>query len=205
MDYVVERMRAAPADEIRVITRPAKADVVQNAERLGAAVIEGDPDDVARSIALGLDELSAHDVILIGFPDSIWEPADGYARLLTALDSGFEVALGLFSSDSPETCDVVHVDPSGRVLGVDHRPRRPTTNVIWGAAACRLGSLAGIADAGDPGVHFGRLCRTRPVGGVWLSHSYVDVGTPATRGRRRSSRSARPTSSPSSPRDGPTG
>ena len=179
MDYLVERMAAATPDEIRVVTRPEKGDVAMNAAKLGLTIVEGHPEDLGGSIALGLDGLDDDDTVLLGFPDSIWEPADGYERLLAGLGSGYDVVLGLFPSEAPETCDVVYADEDGRVRAIEHRPPRPTTNVIWGAAACRRDALHGVAEAGDPGVHFGGLCAKGAVRGRWLSDVYVDVGTPA--------------------------
>src|SRR5687767_11544688 len=50
MDYVVERMRAAPCDEVRVVTRPDKQDVIGHAAALGASVVEARPETLAESV-----------------------------------------------------------------------------------------------------------------------------------------------------------
>ena len=92
MDYLVERMRAAPCDELVVVTRPEKKDVVVHAAALGARVIEANPSSLGESLSFGLAGLADTDVVLFGFPDSIWEPADGFLQVLALFGEGWTVA-----------------------------------------------------------------------------------------------------------------
>jgi glucose-1-phosphate thymidylyltransferase len=177
MDYLLERMSLTGASEIRIVTRPEKHDVVQNARRHGATVIEGQPATLAGSIGLGLDGLAREDIALLGFPDTVWEPPDGYASLIEAVRSEeWVAALGLFPAPDPDTCDVVVTDETGRVASIEVKSPNPPSNVIWGCAAARAGELRGIEDVSDPGDHLGRLARERPVLGLRISDSFVDIG-----------------------------
>jgi glucose-1-phosphate thymidylyltransferase len=174
MDYVIARMLAAPCDEVRVVTRADKRDVVEHAAELGAEVLEGTPETLAASVALGLSGLEPDDVALIGLPDTIWEPTDGFARLLAVhADS----VLGLFESDEPWRSDVVSVDSSGLVTRVDVKPSNPASNLIWGCAAVRVSALAGLEQLAWPGEHFDALAREGRVRGVHLGSDFLDVGT----------------------------
>jgi NDP-sugar pyrophosphorylase family protein len=177
MDYVVERMRAARCDELRVVTRSDKRDVIEHAEELGARVIEGRPETLAQSIALGVEGLASKDVALIGLPDTIWDAEEGFARLVAALHDETDVALGLFTSAEPERSDVVSLDPSGLVSAVDVKPERPSSNLIWGCAAARVAALAGLEHREWPGEHFNELARAGRVRGVQLAGDFLDVGT----------------------------
>jgi glucose-1-phosphate thymidylyltransferase len=194
MDYLVERMRIAGCDEIRVVTRPDKADVVERTSELGLRVVLADPPTAAESVAWGLEALTADDVVLLGFPDSIWEPADGYVRLLDALDGGLAAVLGLFRTEDLERSDVVSLDGEGAVTTVDVKPRRPASKWIWGCAAARPPALVDLAAAGELGRHFGSLARRGLVRGVQLSDHWVDVGTRA--GLRRARRTYSATADP---------
>jgi glucose-1-phosphate thymidylyltransferase len=177
MDYVVERMRAAQCDELRVVTRPDKRDVVEHARELGARVLERRPETLAQSIALGLDGLAAAEVALIGFPDTIWDAEDGFAHLVDALDDEQDVALGVFVSAEPQRSDVVSLDASGVVTAVDVKPENPPANLIWGCAAANVAALAGVEHRTWPGEHFDELARAGRVRGVRLPGKYLDVGT----------------------------
>lgn len=178
IDHLVERMRATSPDELRIVTRPEKEDVVAHAEHIGARVILGHPADVAASLQLGLAGLDDEDEVLIGFPDSLWEPPDGFVKLLDALRQGAEVALGLFSSDELERSDVVVRDADGIVTGVEVKPERPSADVIWGIAAARVRALRGLTEGTEPGAHFGALAADGGVVGIWLSSEWIDIGTP---------------------------
>jgi NDP-sugar pyrophosphorylase family protein len=73
MDYVVERLRAADCRELRFVTRPDKADVVEHARELRAEVVMGEPPmleqlDEAAGVVLGVfesDEPERSDVVVL--------------------------------------------------------------------------------------------------------------------------------------------
>lgn len=175
MDHLVERMRAVEPDEITVVTRPDKVDVVDHSLDLGARIVEGHPATVGESIALGLEGADPDDVVLIGFPDTLWEPVDGFARLVEALE-GHEAALGLFRTPELSRSDVVIVDDE-LVRAIEVKPATPSSNLIWGCAAVRRRALGGLADHSEPGRLLGALAATGAVRGVYLSDSWLDIGT----------------------------
>jgi glucose-1-phosphate thymidylyltransferase len=177
MDYVIERMNAVACEEIRIVTRPEKRDVIVNAERLGAVVVTGHPNSLADSIALALTETRDDDVALLGFPDSIWMPLDGYASLLEAIAVGYEAALGLFDAKLRQRFDAVLIDERGHVRRVEVKSERPSTSTFWGCAAARSKLLRGMQGWEDPGRFLDDLAQRDPIAGVWLSNSYVDIGT----------------------------
>jgi glucose-1-phosphate thymidylyltransferase len=183
MDHLVERMRVAGIDELRVVTRPEKEDVVAHAGQLGARVVLGHPADVAASLLLGVDGLADGDEVLFGFPDCLWEPLDGYVLVLTALragaGAGIHVALGLFGTPDLTRSDVVVCEPGGRVTAIFVKPDDPPADRIWGIAATRAAVLRReLRDGTEPGVVFDALARAGRVTGVPLSDAWLDIGTP---------------------------
>jgi glucose-1-phosphate thymidylyltransferase len=177
MDYLMERMWAAPCDELRVVTRREKDDVIANARRNGARVIEARPPTLARSVLEGMRGLADADVVLLGFPDSIWEPLEGYADVLALLRAGWEVALGLFRASDLRRYEPVVFDDSGKVLRIEFKPERPSSAWIWGCAAASVRTLRGLESQEEPGMLFNALSAEGSVAGVRLSESYVDMGT----------------------------
>jgi NDP-sugar pyrophosphorylase family protein len=181
MDYLVERMLAAGCDELRVVTRPDKHDVAENARAHGATVVEGQPASPGESFLLGIRGVDEDAVVLLGYPDSIWEPVDGYAQILPLLDAGWEVALGLFEPDAVDLhrYETVLLDEaSGRVRGIEFKVERPSSRWIWGCAVARAGLLRGLVGQEEPGRYFHSLCTRGTVGSMRLSDCYIDVGTP---------------------------
>ena len=125
MDYLVERMRRGGCSELRVVTRPEKTDVIEHARRHGAAVITGRPDTPAASLLTGIRSLADTDLVLFGFPDSIWEPIDGFRPLVDLVEAGAEIALGLFRTSQVERPDVVELNAAGIVTEVEVGSDRP--------------------------------------------------------------------------------
>lgn len=199
MDYLIERLRRGGCEELRVVTRPEKRDVIENSRRHGAVVIEARPATPAASLLAGVAGLNDDDVVAFGYPDSIWEPEDGFRGLVDLVEMGAEVALGLFRTanvERPDVSEVTGSEPDLAVTRVDVGSDAPPPHLIWGCAVARAAVLRRLRDWDDPGDLFSALCREAPVAGAVLSSSYVDVGTP--RGMRIALESARPRPRPAS-------
>ena len=180
MDYLVERMRVGGSTSVRIVTRAEKHDVIARSAELAAETVLADPDTVSDSILAGTAGLEDDDIVLIGFPDTLWEPEDGYVPLVRAVASGCEAALGLFRiapSDLPRS-DVVVFGPEDSIVGIDIKPPTPRSEWIWGIAAVRAATVAELGRADWPGGFFDLLCREgRNVRGFPLSDVWLDVGT----------------------------
>ena len=176
MDHLVARLQRAACTNIRVVTRPEKNDVIAHADELGLTVVRAQPPSVSRSLLAGLEGTYPEDVALFGFPDTIWEPLDGFVRLLDALD-GVEVALGLFRGREPDRSDVVEFAESGLVTSVEVKPTMPTSDWVWGMAAARRRCLDVLTSYPEPGSAFNSMCTRGEVIGVPLSGPFEDLGT----------------------------
>jgi glucose-1-phosphate thymidylyltransferase len=174
MDFVVDRLRAADCRRLRVITRPDKEDVIAHAQDLGAEVVLGTPPTLSASLALGLQSLADSDIVLVGLPDTLWQPIDGFVQLLARLEDGADIVLGVFESDEPERSDVVVLDERGLVQRVHVKETDPPGNLVWGCFVARVGALAGLQHSPSPGHFFDE----REVAAVVLPGRMLDIGTP---------------------------
>jgi NDP-sugar pyrophosphorylase family protein len=179
IDHLLERMHAVHCDEIRVVTRRDKWDVFAHVARGGATVIEARPASLSESLTAGLAGLAGDDVVLIGFPDTIWEPRDGYREVIALLRRGYDVGLGLFCPDPDELprYEPVIAGVDGRVERIEFHPERPSSDWTWGIAAAPADVLRGLGGR-EPGVLFDELALAGRVGSVRLSAAYRDIGTP---------------------------
>lgn len=185
LEYAVDRLHRGGADEVVLVTRPEKVDVLAHAQGLGLTVVLGYPPTVAESFALGMASLAPDDLALIDWPDILWGPDDGHARLVEAVaEGGHQVALGLFQTADLTRSDVVELGPDGRVVGIHVKPELPPSEWIWGCACARVATFAGLAEAEWPGRFFDGLCRSGcDVVGVRLSCDWLDIGTPESLAR----------------------
>jgi NDP-sugar pyrophosphorylase family protein len=178
MEYLLDRMQAAGCTEIRVVTRPDKQDVVELARSRGAAVVLGRPSSVSESLAAGVAGVAPDTAVVFGFPDTLWGPADGFTRLLAALDADVAAVLALFRTEEPARSDVVEVDGDGRVLRIEVKPQRPRSDLVWGCAACPAGVVQAFLGDAEPGAYLHGLAARGLVRGVRLCDPFVDIGTP---------------------------
>jgi glucose-1-phosphate thymidylyltransferase len=195
MDYLVERMRAGGCTLLRVVTRPEKDDVIGHAGELGAEVVLERPRTVSESFLAGIAGLAEDDVVLIGFPDTIWEPVDGYRSLVAGVRQGADVAIGLFRIAAADLTrsDVVAFGEDGRIERIDVKPAEPPSEWIWGCAAGQARTWAGLTRAEWPGGYIDLLCREgRDVRGFTLSDVWLDVGTEDALRRARTARGPQP-------------
>jgi glucose-1-phosphate thymidylyltransferase len=166
------------ATELRVVTRPEKEDVIAYAQTVGATVVLGHPANINQSFAAAMRGLAGDDVVLLGFPDSIWEPVDGYRTLVEAVIGGEELALGLFDAPGVVGSDYLRLDDSGRIVGFDIKPDKPASTWIWGAAAARVRALDGLEREEWPSAFMdGKRRQGVELCGIPLSDTYIDVGT----------------------------
>ena len=178
MDYVVHRMRAGGCTSLRVVTRPEKRDVIEHADALGASVVAARPTSVSESLLAGMVGLADEDIVLVGYPDTLWEPETGYRPLVEAVVGGCDVALGLFRTPDLQRSDVVVFDDSGKIVGIDVKPQEPRSEWIWGCAAGRTRSWSGLRETLWPGSCVDLLCRGGgDVRGLELSDVWLDIGT----------------------------
>lgn len=177
VSYLVERMRRAQPDEIRLVTRPEKADLVHWAKIEGIEVVLSQPPFVTASLLDGLQETADDAIVLTGFPDTLWEPIDAFERLIDEVHSGAEVALGLFETTEPHRCDIVELDAGGAITSIVVKPLQPTGMITWGCFAARAGALRPMHAWEEPGQYFDAVCGTIAVTGTRFEGTYVDIGT----------------------------
>jgi len=186
IDYLVERMRAGGCDELRVITRPEKDDVTSYARSIGASVVLAHPHTINESFSAGLAGLDPKTIVLLGFPDSLWEPVDGYCPLVEAVKAGEQIALGLFEAPGLEGSDFLRLDDSGRIADIEIKPTRPPSDWIWGCAAAQVAALDGLEREEWPSAFLNARRREgMELFGVRLSSTYLDIGTKTSLRRAR--------------------
>ena len=186
LDFSVDRLRAADPDEIRIVVRPEKEDVLERARALELTVVEARPESLAYSVLAGIAGLADDDTVLLDLPDSIWEPVDGFRHLLGALGPGTDVVLATFRSAEPERGDVVEADADNRVTAVHVKSPKPPGNDVWGAAAARAGALSALRSHAQPGDLFDKLAHEGRVHAVRFPGEFLDIGTKEALARARS-------------------
>lgn len=187
-EYLVERMVRAGANHVCFVISPGKSDIM---EYFGAGVgdahvsytVQPRPAGLCDAIFRAVPLIRPEDGVLIGLPDTIWFPTDGFQRLPEN-----ELAFLLFPVKHPEYFDAVVLksEDSQEIREIQVKKPHPDSSWVWGAFSMpgriflelhRLWKERGCSDeyfGSLVNAHLGKGGRAL---GVRSGTAYVDVGT----------------------------
>jgi len=185
-EYLLDRMLQAGATRICFVISPAKTDIVNYfGGQIGNAsicyAIQPNAAGLCDAIFTALPFVSANDEVVVGLPDTVWFPENGFTYLPSQRFSFL-----LFPVDRPELFDAVVTDEQGSVTQIEVKQTRPSTNWIWGAfklPAEELMHLRGLwEERGRSDQYLGTLvniyvAQGHQVSAIRRGERYVDVGT----------------------------
>jgi dTDP-glucose pyrophosphorylase len=185
-EYLVERMLLGGATHICMTISPGKSDIVEYfGGGIGPAhicyVVQPEPQGLCDALFRALPLIGAGDQVLIGLPDTVWFPEDGFSRL-----PDDALSFLLFPVRRPELFDAVVTGEDGRVLEIQVKQPGAASSWVWGAfrmpAAVFQDLHALWQERGRRDVYVGTLvnawlARGGEARGVRAGEAYVDVGT----------------------------
>jgi dTDP-glucose pyrophosphorylase len=184
-EYLVERMIRGGADRLLLVISPGKSDIVEYyGGGVGAAricyAVQPRPAGLCDAIFRALPFVAPGEEILVGLPDTVWFPADGYRAL------GAGLSFLLFPVRRPELFDAVVTGPDGSVREIQVKAAAPATGWIWGGFKLDGAILAELhalwIERREADEYLGTLVnawleRGGTARGVRAGEAYVDVGT----------------------------
>jgi glucose-1-phosphate thymidylyltransferase len=185
-EYLLERMLAGGATRICFVISPAKTDIMNyfGGQIGGASIcyaIQPNPSGLCDAIFTALPFIAPQDDVLVGLPDTVWFPENGFRHLPARIFSFL-----LFPVEKPELFDAVLDNEKGRVHEVQVKTPRPSTHWIWGAFKLPGQELAALYDLwqqrGRQDQYLGTLVNAHIANGGYVQavrrgETYVDVGT----------------------------
>jgi len=185
-EFLIERMLQAGADRICIVLSPEKSDIIPYYARHAAArrfcyVVQEQPNGLCDALFRALPVLRPDEDVVVGLPDTVWFPVDGFSKLPPG-----ELSFLLFPVDDPSRFDAVVTDPAGQVTAIEVKAQQPTTHWIWGgfrlpaATFHALHQLWSEPRRGDEYVGTlvnDYLARGGRALGVQAGERYYDVGT----------------------------
>jgi dTDP-glucose pyrophosphorylase len=185
-EYLVERMLRGGASKLCFVISPGKSDIVEYyGGSVGGAsicyVVQERPAGLCDAIFRAEPLVADDEPVLIGLPDTVWFPEDGFRTLP---DAGLSFLL--FRVEQPQYFDVVVTDEEGTVEEVQVKPPEPRSDWIWGAFKMTGAVLRELrelwAQPGRRDEYVGTLvnawlARGGRALGVKAGEAYVDTGT----------------------------
>jgi glucose-1-phosphate thymidylyltransferase len=184
-EHLVERMIRGGADRILFVISPGKSDIVEyyggsvGTARIGY-VVQPTPSGLCDALFRALPFIPSEEEVLVGLPDTVWFPADGFRVLGTGL------SFLLFPVRHPELFDAVVTDAADGVVEIEVKKAQPSTGWIWGAFKLTGAILAELhalwERRGRSDEYVGTLVNAWLAEGgsaraVRAGEAYVDVGT----------------------------
>lgn len=132
-EYLVERMIAGGADRICFVIGPGKSDILEYyGNGIGRSstvyVVQPRPNGLCDAIFQAVPLLNDKEPVLVGLPDTIWFPVDGYVAL-----PDDRLSFLLFPVEHPEVFDAVVLDSDRRVREIQVKRAGADSRWIWGA------------------------------------------------------------------------
>src|SRR3954464_2156430 len=184
-EYLLDRMLRGGATKVCFVISPGKSDIVEYfGGSYGAAhlcyAVQEEPAGLCDALFRALPLIAPEEEVLVGLPDTVWFPEDGYCRLEGGL------SFLLFHVDRPELFDAVVTGPGGEVLEVQVKAQKPKTRWVWGAFKLDGRILRDLHDLWiereREDEYFGTLVNAYLAAGgrataVAAGQGYVDTGT----------------------------
>jgi glucose-1-phosphate thymidylyltransferase len=185
-EHLIERMTRAGVDRICFVISPTKSDILRYyGSRFGPAhlvyAVQPEPRGLCDAIFHAVPLVAPAETVLIGLPDTIWFPDDGFLAL-----PGDRLAMLLFRVDRPELFDAVVTAADGRVLEVQVKRPEPASFWVWGAFKMPGSVLHDLyrlwCERQQQDEYLGTLInayieRGGQAYGIRAGQAYVDVGT----------------------------
>jgi len=185
-EYIVERMIIAGATRICFVISPGKSDILEYfGGTFGSArmcyTVQPAPIGLCDAIFCALPFVETGEPVLVGLPDTIWFPVDGFSTL-----AGDRLSFLLFPVERPELFDSVLTDEQGRVHEIRVKQAGSGTHWVWGAFKMPGAVLRELHQLwhtrGCTDEYFGTLVNAYIARGgqalaVRAGDAYVDVGT----------------------------
>lgn len=185
-EYLLDRMLRAGVDKVCFVIGPGKTDIMnyyggRYQDAAVCYVVQQRPNGLCDAIFTSLPFIDPREDVLIGLPDTVWFPEDGFTHLRAGIFSFL-----LFPVTHPEFFDAVVTDEHDAVREIQVKQQNAASSWIWGAFRLPGATLAELhhlwRERNESDQYIGTLVN------VWLARGgvahavragteYVDVGT----------------------------
>ena len=136
-EYLLESMGQAGAESVYVILRDGKWDIpsfLGNGSSFNmnlAYLLMELPFGVPYTLDSAFPFIEGKQVVF-GFPDILFQPKDAFVQLMEKHNSSkADIVLGLFPASNPPKMDMVELDDSGNVRGIQIKPSQTDLSYTW--------------------------------------------------------------------------
>lgn len=185
-EYLIDRMIAGGADKLCFVISPGKSDIIEYyGSSIGKAAVcytvQLHASGLCDAIFSVIPFISATENLMIGLPDTIWFPENGFSML-----PDNTLSFLLFPVEQPQFFDAVETDGENNVIKIHVKQPVFSTKWVWGAfkmPGVVLQELYELwTERNKSDEYIGTLINAYikyggKATGIQSGESYVDVGT----------------------------
>jgi glucose-1-phosphate thymidylyltransferase len=185
-EYLLERMLAAAVTRVCFVISPAKTDIISyfggKIEQASICyAVQQTPKGLCDALFSALPLVTAEDQIVVGLPDTVWFPVEGFQFLPDG-----QLSFLLFPVAKPELFDAVLTDEAGAVQEIQVKRLGAASRWVWGAFKLSGEVLTDLhrlwCQRQQSDEYLGTLVNAYLAAGgsaigIRRGESYVDVGT----------------------------
>lgn len=132
-EFIVERLIVGGANKICFVISPKKADILcyhrqGTSQALFVYLVQPEPLGLCDALFRPIGIIPENEQVLIGLPDTVWFPNDGFCYLPDDV-----LSFLLFPVGFPENFDAVVLNDRNEVKRIEVKQKAPTTHWVWGA------------------------------------------------------------------------
>lgn len=186
-EYLVDRMTIGGATKICFVVGSGKSDILEyySGDKIGSAsaifVVQPRPGGLCDALFRAAPIVHDDEPVLIGLPDTIWFPEEGFAALPDDC-----LSFLLFPVEQPQFFDAVVIDENGSVEEIQVKQLDARSSWVWGALKMPGSIFHELhrlwLEREERDEYFGTLvnawiARGGHAIGIRAGEAYVDVGT----------------------------
>lgn len=132
-EFLLERMIKGGATRINLVVSPGKSDILEyfGGSYQGATLcytVQPTPGGLCDALFRATPLVHPDDDVLVGLPDTVWFPENGFERL-----PGSTLSFLLFPVKNPQVFDAVILGERDEVLEIQVKQPNPGSHWVWGA------------------------------------------------------------------------
>jgi len=139
--YLIEAFSIAKINRLFIIIGPGKLEIIEyyrNGESFNipiAYLFQSEAKGMPYAIDLITPWIKGDETILLGMPDTIFEPRDAFIKILAAHQKwNADLTLGLFRTDFPQKYGMVDIDNEFNIVEHIDKPQYSHLKWMWGIA-----------------------------------------------------------------------
>lgn len=143
-EFTINAMRQVKIDEIKLVVHPSKMDIAKYyaTTKYPVSIYFHASKSLPESCLYPISGLHDEDICIFGLPDTLYSHSNGFKKIISSLELGGDIVLGIFQVEDASKYDSVDFNEStSQVNGVLVKQSPPLSDWMWGIWGAKVSAL----------------------------------------------------------------